>query len=54
MGVEQNENQQPAHVVNLSKSVFLHADLMQIIVTIPSQIAFAVIKRYQNVIIRLA
>ena len=51
MGVEQNANQQPAHVVNLSKSVFLHADVMQRIVAIPWQIVVADIDRNRNVII---
>ena len=48
MGVEQNENKQPANVVNLRKSVFLHADVMQILVAILCQIVVA----NQNLIIR--
>ena len=52
MGVEENKNQQPANVVILSKSVPLHADVMQRIVAIPCRIVVADIDRNQNVIIR--
>ena len=44
----------PPNVVglNIRKSVFLHADVMQIIVSIPCQIVVADIDRNQNVIIK--
>ena len=51
MGVKQNANQ-PRNVLNLSKSVFLHTDVMQRIVAIPYQTVVAGIDRSQNVIIR--
>ena len=44
MGVEQNANL-PPNVVNIRRSVFLHADVMQIIVAIHCQIVVANIDR---------
>ena len=52
MGVEQNATCHLLIVVNIRKSVILHADVMQIIVAIPCQIIVADIDRNQNVIIK--
>ena len=53
MGVKQNGNKQPANVVNLSKSVSLHANVMQRIVTIPCQIVVDDIDRNLYVIMSI-